>query len=111
MTSRISAGCWASRRAPPNADAQRGLADMRIVGVETLRLGEFPNLLWVEIHTDAGISGLGETFFGAEAVEAWVHETAAARLLGRHALDIERHAAALTGYLSYQGAGAEARGR
>jgi L-alanine-DL-glutamate epimerase-like enolase superfamily enzyme len=44
-------------------------------------------------------------------VEAWVHETAAARLLGQPALDIERHAAGLVGYLSYQGAGAEARGR
>ena len=31
---------------------------MKISKVETLRLGEFPNLVWVRIHTDAGIIGL-----------------------------------------------------
>ena len=37
---------------------------MKITAVETIRLGEFPNLLWVHIHTDQGLIGLGETFFG-----------------------------------------------
>ena len=43
---------------------------MKITAVETLRLGEFPNLCWLRLHTDEGIVGLGETFFGAAAVEA-----------------------------------------
>ena len=43
---------------------------MKITAVETIRLGEFPNLLWVHIHTDEGLIGLGETFFGPRAVEA-----------------------------------------
>ena len=63
--------------------------ELKVTGVETLRLGEYPNLLWVRVHTDAGISGLGETYFGAGAVEAHIHETLAARLLGRDPLRIE----------------------
>ena len=43
---------------------------MKITAVETLRLGEFANLLWVRLHTDEGLVGLGETFMGAAAVEA-----------------------------------------
>ena len=35
---------------------------MKITAVETIRLGEFPNLLWVQVHTDEGVSGLGETY-------------------------------------------------
>ncbi len=48
---------------------------MKITGFETIRLGEFPNLLWLHIHTDEGLVGLGETFFGPRAVEAQIHET------------------------------------
>ena len=42
-----------------------------IKSIKTLRLGEFPNLLWIVIEDDKGHMGLGETFFGARAVEAW----------------------------------------
>ena len=49
---------------------------MKISALETIRLDEFPNVLWVRLHTDEGLAGLGETFFGARAVEAWLHETA-----------------------------------
>jgi len=83
---------------------------MRVVGVETIRLGEFPNLLFVEIATDEGIVGLGETFFGARAVEAYIHESAAPQLLGQDPLAIEAHSAALGGYVGYGSTGAEQRG-
>jgi galactonate dehydratase len=33
---------------------------MMIVRVDTLRLGEFPNALWVLVHTDEGLTGLGQ---------------------------------------------------
>jgi L-alanine-DL-glutamate epimerase-like enolase superfamily enzyme len=59
---------------------------MKIVQVDTLRLDEFPNILFVQVHTDEGLTGLGETFFGARAVEAYVHETAAPYLLGTELL-------------------------
>ena len=39
---------------------------MKIVAVETIRVEEFPNLLWLQIRTDEGVVGLGETFFLAK---------------------------------------------
>ncbi len=62
---------------------------MKITAIETLRTEEFSNVLWVRIHTDEGTIGLGETFYGAGAVEAHIHDTLAARLLGRDPLQIE----------------------
>ncbi|HJQ58571.1 MAG TPA: mandelate racemase/muconate lactonizing enzyme family protein, partial [Vineibacter sp.] len=59
---------------------------MKITAVETIRLGEFPNLLWVRVRTDQGVHGLGETFMGAAAVEAYVHEYAGPRLIGQDPL-------------------------
>jgi L-alanine-DL-glutamate epimerase-like enolase superfamily enzyme len=62
---------------------------LKITAIETLRTAEFANVLWVRVHTDAGIIGLGETFYGAGAVEAHIHDTLASRLLGRDPLHIE----------------------
>lgn len=62
---------------------------MKITGIETLRTAEFANVLWVRVHTDAGVIGLGETFYGAAAVEAHIHDTLASRLVGRNPLHIE----------------------
>ena len=62
---------------------------MKITAIETLRTEEFANVLWVRVHTDADVVGLGETFYGAGAVEAHIHDTLAARLLGRNPLHIE----------------------
>jgi galactonate dehydratase len=83
---------------------------MKITQIETLRLGEFPNILWVRVHTDEGLVGLGETFMGAQAVEAYLHEWAAPRLLGQDPLAIEARARDLTGYLGWRGSGVETRG-
>ncbi len=55
---------------------------MRIIGLETIRLEEFGNLVWVRLHTDEGLTGLGETFRNPDAVCAYIHETLAPRLLG-----------------------------
>ena len=63
---------------------------MKITSLETLRLDEFYNVLWVRVGTDSGFVGLGETFYGAGAVEAHIHEALAQRLLGRDPLQIER---------------------
>jgi L-alanine-DL-glutamate epimerase-like enolase superfamily enzyme len=57
----------------------------------TLRSAGQPNLVWLRIETSDGAAGLGETYGSAEAVEAYVHATAAPYLLGQRAGDIERH--------------------
>jgi L-alanine-DL-glutamate epimerase-like enolase superfamily enzyme len=82
---------------------------MKITKLETLRLGEFPNLLWLRVHTDEGLAGLGETSFSAASVEAYVHEFIAPRVVGRDPLEIERLSRSLTGYLGFRGSGVETR--
>jgi galactonate dehydratase len=62
---------------------------VKITKIETLRTEEFANVLWVRVHTDTGLIGLGETFYGAGAVEAHIHDTLASRVLGRNPLHIE----------------------
>jgi galactonate dehydratase len=83
---------------------------MKITQLETIRLGEFPNILWVRLHTDEGLVGLGETFMGAAPVEAYIHEWAAAKLIGKDPLAIEARGKDLTGYLGWRGSGVETRG-
>ena len=83
---------------------------MKVTGIDTIRLDEFPNLLFVQVHTDGGVTGLGETFFGARAVESYIHETVAPYLLGKDPLEIDRHARGLYGYVGYRSSGAEMRG-
>lgn len=38
---------------------------MKITQLETIRRGEFPNIIRVRLHTGEGLVGLGETFMGA----------------------------------------------
>ena len=84
---------------------------MKIVAIDTLRLGEFPNLCFVRIHTDEGLVGLGETYFGAAAVDAWIHESAAPILIGTDPLTIEKHWQNLVGFVGSRSTGVENRGR
>ena len=84
---------------------------MKVSAIETVRLEEFPNLLWVQIHTDEGLIGLGETFYGPGSAEAHIHGIIAPYLLGKDPLQIERHQAHLVGYVGFVGASAEMQGR
>ena len=81
---------------------------MKITRIDTLRLDEFPSVVYVLVHTDEGLVGLGETFFFADSVEAHVH-TVADYLLGRDPGNVEAHAHALRGYVGSVGSGAEMR--
>jgi L-alanine-DL-glutamate epimerase-like enolase superfamily enzyme len=83
---------------------------MKITGIETIRIEERPNLLWVHVHTDEGLVGLGETFFIAQTVETYVHEFIAPRVIGRDPLQIDLLATDLNGYLGFRSSGAEVRG-
>jgi len=84
---------------------------MKITAIETIRVEEFPNLLWVQVHTDEGLVGLGETFYGPASAEGHVHGIIAPLLLGQDPLLISRHHPKLIGYVGFTGAGAEQRGR
>ena len=82
---------------------------MKITRLETIRIAEFPQLLWVQVYTDEGIAGLGETFFSASAVEAYLHDDVAPRLIGRDALAIDAIARDLVAYVGFRSTGVEAR--
>jgi galactonate dehydratase len=83
---------------------------VKITSLETIRLAEFANLVWVRLHTDEGLVGLGETFLGAASVEAYLHETVSPKLIGRDPMQIEAINRDLLGYLGWRGAGVETRG-
>ena len=82
----------------------------KVTCLRTIRITERPNLIWVEVETEEGLTGLGESFRGAQAVEAVIHEQVAPWLLGRDSRRIEavsRHL--LTPYIGFHSTGAETR--
>ena len=83
---------------------------MRIRAIETIRVQERPNLLWVEVHTDEGITGLGETFYMSRTVEEYMHEYLAPRVIGRDPLQIDLLSADLVGCVGFRSSGVEVRG-
>ena len=83
---------------------------MKITAIETIRVGEFPNILWAHIHTDSGLIGLGETFYGVGPVAAHIHETCSQYLLGKDPLKIDAHSRHfLNTYLGFNSVGVEMR--
>lgn len=84
---------------------------MKITALETVQLEEFPNLIWLHVHTDEGLVGLGESFFCTGPTAAYLHETAAPLLLGEDPLHIDRHSHTLRNmYVGFASSGAEMRG-
>src|SRR5277367_2310958 len=82
----------------------------KIIALRTIRIAERPNLIWVELDTDDGLTGLGESFRGAQATEAVIHEQIAPWLIGRDARRIEAISRHLTTpYIGFHSAGAEIR--
>lgn len=82
---------------------------MKITQIETIRIQEFPQLIWVQVHTDAGLIGLGETFFYPTAVEAYLHDNVARDLIGRDPLAIDSISRDLVTYVGFRSAGVESR--
>lgn len=83
---------------------------MKITRVETVRVDEFWHVLWVRLHTDNGLVGLGETWYLPQAVSAVIHELYAPLLIGRDPMDREALWSAMFGHAEGFGyAGAEAR--
>jgi L-alanine-DL-glutamate epimerase-like enolase superfamily enzyme len=90
---------------------------MRITAIETIHLSRGITVnfgpiqwLWVRIHTDAGIVGLGETYPRPLSEKAVVQDALAPVLLGRDPLEIDRLWLDMFRKVSYCGwAGAELR--
>ena len=64
---------------------------MNINNIETVRVGDPSDAIWVRVHTDTGLIGLGETWYASKTVESAVHDHFAPLLVGRDPFAIERH--------------------
>jgi len=83
---------------------------MRVTAIETIHVSAYPNVTFVEVHTDEGVSGLGETFRTPRAVAAQIHETVAPYLLGKDPLAVDVHSDVLLNpYLGFASSGVEIR--
>ncbi|MGI8988928.1 MAG: mandelate racemase/muconate lactonizing enzyme family protein [Bryobacteraceae bacterium] len=90
---------------------------MRITAIETLHISRGVTVnwgpiqwLWVRVHTDSGLIGLGETYPHPESEKAVVHHSLAPVLLGRDPLSIDKLWLDMFQAVSYSGwAGAEMR--
>ena len=81
--------------------------DMKITRIDTtyFRPGADlpwqPNWVWVRLHTNTGLVGLGETYPRNEAEASMVHSSMAGMLLGRDPRDIDRIWADLLSHLRF----------
>ena len=84
---------------------------MKISRVKTYVHDDFPNVFHVEIETDEGITGLGESYYFASSIAHFTQEFAAPQILGKNPLDREELSKSLTTYVGYNGSGVETRTR
>ena len=81
-----------------------------IESIRTIRVKDVPNIMWVELETDEGLTGIGEVWRGVESVEAAIHDDIATWLLGQDSRRIEYISRRLlTPYVGFHSAGAETR--
>lgn len=62
---------------------------MHITSIESLRFSAYPRLLFVRVHTDAGIVGIGETVDKVPGAVGALHGTIAPLALGQDPREIE----------------------
>ncbi|MEK9676323.1 MAG: mandelate racemase/muconate lactonizing enzyme family protein [Chloroflexota bacterium] len=64
---------------------------MKITRVETIRVSDPADGSWVQVHTETGLVGLGETWYASTTVESAVHDHFGPLIVGRDSFAIERH--------------------
>lgn len=84
---------------------------MKITTVESFVHPEFPNIIYVKIGTDAGIHGIGESYYFGRTVAAFVDEFISPTLIGLDPEDIEGINRKLTTYIGALSSGVEMRAR
>jgi galactonate dehydratase len=84
---------------------------MKITSVTPFVHPDFPNVLHVEVATDQGVTGLGETYYFANTVAQFIREFVAPSLIGKDPEKREEISRLLTTYVGYNGSGAETRAR
>ena len=62
---------------------------MKIASVRTIHFATFPNITLLELKTDSGIVGLGETYYTPRSVAAYIEEVLAPMLLESDPRQIE----------------------
>ena len=62
---------------------------MKITQIRTIHFTNFPNITFLELCTDTGIVGLGETYYTPRSVTTYIEEVLAPQLLNADPLQIE----------------------
>ncbi len=86
---------------------------MKITAVETIQLPAHPRHLWVLVHTDEGLTGIGEATDKVELTKVAVHRFCAEIILGQNPLENEKLWAMMydsANYTGYMGAEMRAMG-
>ncbi len=86
---------------------------MKITAVETVQLPAHPRHIWVLIHTDEGITGIGEGTDKVELTKVAVHNFCAEIIIGQNPLQNEKLWATMydsANYTGYMGAEMRAMG-
>jgi galactonate dehydratase len=84
---------------------------MKITALETIHLPEYPAILFVAVHTDAGLIGYSDTCYMPDAIAGFIHGFAAPMLIGHDPLAIELHWRRMYEVIAHiVGKGAELRG-
>ncbi|HYM10364.1 MAG TPA: mandelate racemase/muconate lactonizing enzyme family protein [Bryobacterales bacterium] len=80
----------------PRALAAQDATRMKVTSIDTIYWKSqqaapwWPHWIWVRVHTDSGLDGIGETYPRNEVEAAMVHSVAARMLAGRDPRDIDR---------------------
>ena len=84
---------------------------MKITSVKSFVHPDFPNIIYIEIGTDAGVYGIGESYYFGRTVATFVEEFVAPTLIGLDPANIESISRKLTTYIGALSSGVEVRAK
>ena len=84
---------------------------MKITTVESFVHPDFPNIIYVKIGTDAGVYGIGESYYFGRTVATFIDEFIAPTLIGLDPANIENISRKLTTYVGALSSGVEMRAK